>query len=172
MVLNKLLRSGQGAFTLVEMVIYMAVLSFIIVLITDMFVGIIHTKIESESTSAVEMDSQLILNRLRYDISRATQITTPAAIGSTSPSLAIQTPTGNYQYTLSGESLKLLDSTGLSNLTSTLTRVKSLSFTKIANSSVTGTKDTIQVILTIESVAQSNGRSEVRTFQTTLGRRE
>ncbi len=163
----------QRGFTLVELVVYMALMSLLMVTITDLFVGIVQTKVESESSSAVERDGQLILARLRYDISRATEIDAPSLPGASGSILELKTSGPDYTYILSGSNLLLYDSSthGLP-LNSTETKVTNLSFTKVDNPTVTGTKDTIQVNLTLESLGQVDSRPESRTYQTTFGRRE
>ena len=166
------LRNSSKGFTLIEIILYMALLSIFLLTLTDIFVSILDVQLESDATSAVEQDGRFLLSRLAYDINRANAITTPGAIGSSSNSLEMTIAADTYTYTLSGSDLQLTVNFGtLNNLNGSETAVSNLSFQKIANSAVVGTKETIKINFTISSVTQRTQGPEVRNFQTTIGRR-
>lgn len=157
----------QKGFTLVEIILYMALLSIFLIVLTDIFVSILDVRRESEATSAVEQDGRYILNRFMYDIPRASSVTTPASLGGSGSTLAIVIGGTNYTYSLSGGNLQLNDGT-INNLNSSGTSLSDISFQRIGNS---GGKDTIKIQFTLTSVTTRPKGSEVRTFQTTVGRR-
>lgn len=164
-------KTKSGGFTLIELIIYMALLSIFLLTLTDIFISILDVQLESEATSAVEMDSRFLLARLSYDINRASAITTPSAIGETANSLTLVIGGINYTYLVNGDSLELANNSGTSSLNGSETAVSGLTFQKIANSSVSGTKETVKINFTATSIAQRTQGPEVRTFQTTVGRR-
>src|SRR3990167_8822134 len=96
----------KRGFTLIEIIIYMALLSIFLLTLTDIFVSILDVQLESDATSAVEQDGRFLLSRLAYDINRANAITIPGAIGSSSNSLEMTIAADTYTYTLSGSDLQ------------------------------------------------------------------
>ena len=160
-------RNNKG-FTLVEMLIYMALLGIFLITLTDMFVAILNVKAESESTSAVEQDGRYILARLAYDVERATAVSTPVSLGSTGETLVVTIYGVFYTYTITGGDLQLTNNLGTYNLNSSESKMSSISFHRLGNG---GGKDTIKINFTINSATQSNKGVESRTFNTTVGRR-
>lgn len=67
----------HAGFTLVELIIVMGMTSIFVVVLTDIFVSLTATKIESESTAAVVEDGRFIMSRLAYDIERADAVVAP-----------------------------------------------------------------------------------------------
>lgn len=167
---NSTARLSAG-FTLIELIIYMALLGIFLLTLTDIFTSILDVQLESEATSAVEMDSRFLLARLSYDINRASAITTPSAIGESANSLTLVIGGINYTYLANGNSLELTNNSGTSSLNGSETAISGLTFQKIANSSVSGTKETVKINFTATSIAQRTQGPEVRNFQTTVGRR-
>src|SRR3990172_1905169 len=92
-------RRRRTGFTLIEIIIYMALLSIFLLTLTDIFVSILDVQLESDATSAVEQDGRFILSRISYYIPRATDISTPPQIGQTRSNL-IMTIAGvtTYEY--------------------------------------------------------------------------
>lgn len=163
-------KSGAG-FTLIEIIIYMALLSIFLLTLTDIFTSILDVQLESDATSAVEQDGRFLLSRFSYDINRASSITIPSAIGSSSNSLSIVIGGITYTYALGGSNLGLTNNLGTSNLNGSDTAISGLTFQKIANSTIAGTKETIKINFTISSITQRTQGPEIRNFQTTVGRR-
>ena len=161
----------KRGFTLIEIIIYMALLSIFLLTLTDIFVSILDVQLESDATSAVEQDGRFILSRMAYDIPRASSIDIPPQIGQTRSNLRMTIGGVTYEYAENGGNLQLTNNLGTSNLNGSETAVSNLSFQKIANSAVVGTKETIKINFTIESITQRTQGPEVRNFQTTVGRR-
>lgn len=159
---------NQKGFTLIEMLIYMGLLSILLISITDMFVAVLNVKLESEATSAVEQDSQFIINRLNYDISRATNIAQPANPGDISTSLSLDIAGETFTYQLNGNNLELTNNSGTYAINSNQTTVPTLSFLKIGSP---GGKATARITLEIESVTQTHAGTESKNFVWTVGTR-
>lgn len=155
-------------FTLVELLIYMGLISILMVIISQLFGAIFDVKIESEATSAVEQDGRFILSRLIHDIERSTAITTPLDYGSTSSSLIMTIDGTENTYAVSGGVLQLVNNSGTNNINSSQTAVSNMTFQKIGDETA---NETVKIAFTISSIAQRTSGSEVRTFQTTVGRR-
>lgn len=156
------------AFTLIELLIFMALFSIIIFLLTDLFSATLQVKTESEATSAVQEDGSYILSRLMYDIPRASAVSIPASLGATGQSLQITIDGINYSYGLSGGNLTITNNYGTNVLNSTETTVSSVSFKRLGNGNG---KDTIQIQFTVTSTAIRNSGAESRSLQTTVGLR-
>lgn len=161
---NGLTLSPKSGFTLVEIILYMALVTIFTLTLTDIFVAILDVKTESEATSAVEQDGRFILARLAYDINRATTITNPLNLGDSTSSLTITVSVDTYDYSLNNGNLQI----NSNNLNSSETSISNLQFTKMGN---IGGKETISVQFTITSKTQRPSGPETRNFNTTIGRR-
>ena len=161
-------RRKRPGVTLVELLIYMALVAIFLITLTDIFASILNVRTESEATSSVDEDSRFILARLNYDINRAQSITTPASLGNSTPNLVIVISGINYTYSLNTNNLELINNLGTNNLNSSETQVSGLSFQKIGNA---GGKDTVKIQFTITSKTQRPAGPETKTFNTTVGRR-
>lgn len=155
--------------TLIELLLYMGILSIFLMVLTDLFVAILSSRTETEAVSAVEQDGRFIISRLAYDVHRAQAITIPATAGQTTTSLVVTIDGNTYTYALTNGELKLTDSLGTVNLTSSETTIPSISFQKIGNGQ---TSDTVVITFILNSVAQRSKGVESKVFKTTIGRRQ
>ncbi len=158
----------KKGFTLVEILLYMALLSIFLITLVDILVSALDVQLESQATSAVDIDSRFISSRLNYDILRASAITTPANLGDTANSLVATIGGVNYTYSLSGGNLVLNDGSGGKNLNSSESTVAGISFQKLGSA---GSKETIHVVYTLESVTLRASGKESRIIDTVFGRR-
>jgi len=144
----------KRGFTLVELLIYMALLGPLLIVLTNILVTSLESQVESTTASIVDIDGRFILNRLIYDVTHAASINLPAAAGQSSASLGLNTGT----YSLSGSNLLL----GTDRLNSFDSQVSNLSVTRVGN----GTRfDTVIVSFTVTS------GSTTRSYTTALGLR-
>lgn len=155
-------------FTIVEFLIYMGLLSIFLIVLTNVFVSIFDVKSESEATSAVQQDGRYILQRLIYDVSRASSISTPGSYGLSTTNLVLNMSGVEYTYSISGNNLQLVNNLGANKLNSSNTIVSGITFQKIGN---TVENETVQIDFSLSSVADPNGGVETRSFQTTVARR-
>jgi len=154
----------KRGFTMIEMLIYMGLLSMFLVVLSGMFVSILQVQLDSETTAGLQQDGQYFLSRLAYDLERPSNtVTTPAAAGQNSPSLV----SNLFTYGQNGSNFQITDSVGTDNLNSNETQVSNLKFLRLGN----GAKDTIQVSFTLKSVAKRQSGQESRNFITTVGLR-
>lgn len=136
----------KKGFTLVELLIYMALSMIFMGILTDLFVSTLNLKQESIATSSVESDGRFILSRLIYD-------------ANTSGAESIAT-----NYSLVGNDLMLSGQ----RLNSSETKVSDLTFLNLGN---VGGKQSVQVKFRLESVVVRNSGPEVRDYQITVGSR-
>lgn len=165
--MKKILNLSKG-FTIVELLIYMGLLSIFLLVLTDIFTSILEVRTESEAVSSVEQDGRFLLARFSYDINRASSITTPLAVGDISNNLVMVIAGVSYSYNLNSGNLQITNNLGTDNLNSSESNITNLSFQKLGN---TGGKETIKMQFTVNSNTQRNKGYENRTFQTTIGRR-
>ncbi len=71
------LKKKQTGFTLVELLIYMGLLTIMVLIFTDIFTSIIDNQLGSENTSNVADDGRYIYSRFIYDVNRADSIVSP-----------------------------------------------------------------------------------------------
>jgi len=164
-------RRRRTGFTLIEIIIYMALLGIFLLTLTDIFTSILDVQLESDATSAVEQDGRYILSRIAYDIPRSSDINIPPQIGQTRSNLRMTIGPETYEYSENGGNLQLINDLGTNNLNGSETTISNPSFQRIANSAVSGTKDTIKIQFTITSKTTRTGGPETKIFQTTIGRR-
>ncbi|OGH16623.1 MAG: hypothetical protein A3C30_04305 [Candidatus Levybacteria bacterium RIFCSPHIGHO2_02_FULL_40_18] len=160
-------KNGAG-FTLVELLLYMGILSLFLLVQTQIFTSVLGVRLESEANSQVSQDSRFIMARLIYDINRAENIAVPATPSAVTDSLELIIDGTSNIYSLSAGNLLITNSQGSDNLNSFGTRISNLSFKKLGN---VGGKNTVTISLTLTSVTQREAGPETRTVQTTSGLR-
>ena len=94
----------QMGFTVVELLIYMALMSIFLVILMGIFTAALSTKLASESASAIAQDSRYILSKLSYEVNNADSVTSPA-FGATSSSLQIVASGSSSTYELNDGNL-------------------------------------------------------------------
>src|SRR3989344_8832478 len=148
--------------TLIELLLYMAIMSIFLLTLTDIFVSIVNVRLEGEATSAVEQDGRYIVSRLAYDINRASLVLAPGTYGSPGTNtLSIDIAGTTYTYSLSGSNFQLVNDLGANNLNSSESKVSNINFQKIGNS---GGKNTIKLSFTVTSVTERPSGPESKTF--------
>lgn len=158
----------QRGVSVVETLIVIGLLSVFMVVLTDMFASILDIQSETSATSGVSQDGRYILSRLNYDINRATSITTPAALGGSSTTLALQIGGVTNTYSVFANNLQLSNENGANMLNGSETSVSSFTVQRLGN--VSG-KDTLRITFTVTGDTATDQGAQSTTFTTTLGRR-
>jgi len=160
----------QKGFTLIELVIYIGILSILLAAMTTLFSSIVDVQLDSTSTSSVNQDGRYLLSKLLYDVKSSSAIVTPATPGTPTSTMQITINSINYTYSVnSNNNLQVVNaSTGNTDvLNSYDTSVSGLTFTRIGTG---GSSDTVRVSYTLTSRnTERNNVKETKTFQTTLG---
>lgn len=168
---QKMRKSKNSGSTLVELLLYMVIFSILTVALFQLFVMIIETQLESQSTSSVLVDGQYILNRFNYDIKRAKNITSPL-LGGQSSTLQLSIDTTTYIYTLTNGNLTVATSGAQTSdqLNSTNTNVSDLIFVHLGDTQGNNV-DTITISFDLNSNISRQGGPQTENFRTTFGLR-
>jgi type II secretory pathway pseudopilin PulG len=161
-------RAKTSGFTLVELLMYMGLLSILLVALTTIFVAIIDTQLNAQATSYVAQDGRYIYSRLIADIHKASSVQSPQNLGDTTNSLQMTISSASASYSLADGNLILTDTTGSHVMNSFGTTISDLSFTRIGN--VNG-KHTFRINFTVSGNRVADSSPEVKDFQTTAGLR-
>ncbi len=115
--------------TFVEVLLYIALLSIVIVFITDIILQTLNFMIESRNISYLDSDARFISTKLRNDLRKADSISVPSVIGETANSITFEYESDNYTYSLSDGILQITDPNGTYRINSDQTTVSSFSVT-------------------------------------------
>lgn len=155
-------------FTLVEIIMYMGILVFVLLILTQMLTAVLGVRLESEATSALSQDGRFILAKLTRDINRAESIALPATPSAESITLQLVVDGITNTYSISSGNLLLTNNLGSNNLNSYGTTISNLSFRRLGN---IGGKNTVTISFTMTSVTEREKGPEVKNFQITAGQR-
>lgn len=152
-------KNSQSGMTLVEMLIYMAILSTILLTITQLFFATLDVGLESAANSNVQQDGRYLLARMSYDIRRADVVTSPA-LGVSASELRFQADGQNYTYSMNVDALEFTEPSYSGRLNSSETALSELLFERIGN--------TIKINFKVTSLAQASSGVEEQVFSTTV----
>ncbi len=162
-------RATKKGFTLIEILIYMGILSVLLVIFIDMFATLVNKQLEVESDSALQQDSNYLLSKISYDFGLAKNIVAPAAPGSPSATLRLLMGSEFDDYYLKDGNIISSRSGTLAQLNSSETTISNLTFQRLG---IGDKSDVIQLKCTITSTVKKQSGYEVIQFATTLGIRE
>lgn len=152
--------------TFIEILLYIALLSIVVVFITDIILQTLSFMIESRNISYLDSDARYISARLRTDLRRAESIVEPNTTGETANSISLVLDGDNYSYALNQGALEITDPNGTYRINSDQTTVSSFSITNVSYATgsptfnitlglqartVSGGVDAIDINLTINS---------------------
>ncbi len=158
----------QKGFTLVEMLIYIGLLSLLLVVMVDLFASSLDVQLESQATAGVDMDAKFILSRLTSDIRKADTIVTPTLESTPSGTLTVTRGGITQTYATQSGVLVYTASGNTSSLNSFETTIKNISFRQVGNN---GGKTAIQISATVQSKTTRTSGKEERKIETTIGLR-
>ena len=153
-------------FTLIELIIYMAIFSIFLLVLSEIFVNILNVQLESEANSSVNQDGRYILARLVYDIKNADDINIPINIGDVTNILQITVSGLNYTYSLDSGNLELNINGASDKLNSFDTLVSDFSVQRLGN--ING-KNSLRLDFNLTSKTLKKGEPESKYYQTTIG---
>jgi len=168
---KKIKLDSQKGVTLIELILYMAILAVLLTILTSVFVSALDVQSESESSSSVEQDGNYLLARLAYDIHRAQSINIPAANGVTANNFQIVIGGVNYTYSVDeNNNLILTNDSGVNNLNNYGTSISAFSVSRLGNAG--GAEDALRITFTVTSRAKRISGFEAKNFQTNLSLRK
>ena len=161
----------QKGVTIVELLVYMGLLSIFIVVILDVLLTVLDARLQAESTSSVDQDTNFILAKLSSDIYNADSVTYPVNAGDSGNSLTLIKNGIAYSYS-EDASGNFIVTTGSSsaNLNSTNTILTGLSF-KRTQTADPDTKPVIKINYSLKSVIEVHGKVDSRDIETAVGLR-
>lgn len=164
-----LIKSQIGT-TVVELLLYMSILSVLLTILTSVFVSALDVQSESSAVSSVEQDGNYILARLAYDIHRSQGINVPASNGATNNNLQIIMGAVVYTYSIdTNNNLILVNNLGTNNLNNYGTSISGFSVTRLGNTG--GIENTLKINFTVTSRTKRVSGYETKDFQTNLSLR-
>jgi|SRR3990172_1600740 len=162
---TKRLFSQKGT-SLIEVILYIALFSIIIIVVVDLLITSGSLKTESESQSALLIDAGFITSRLNYEIRNLDTITTPVLSGPTTNSLVLTNGTETHTISLSGNNMLYQKTIGLAttsaNLNTSLTSVSLLTFQPLGNS---GGKLSIKINFVLTEVKASQQGNQSKSYE-------
>lgn len=171
---NYFLRKSQKGATLIELLVYFALLGIILVIAIDIMLTTSEFSLESGAKNDLTDNARFINARLTYDIHRTDSIVSPANLGDSNSTLTLLIGSETHNYTLAGTNLEYQKETGppptiqTANINNNLTRVNSLSFQRLGSS---GGRHTIRITFELEAVKREKGGPKQKTFETVVGTR-
>lgn len=159
------MKKNKG-FTIVEMLVYMGLLTGFLVVLTQIFLSSLDVQLASERTSSVAQDGRYILSRLEYDVARAQAITVPVALGGQAGSLQLTIAGIPHTYLVDNGNLTLTNALGTNTVNSVGTGISGFTVRRLGN--VNG-KQSARVSFILTSTTEGPTGPEVRTYQTTIG---
>jgi len=155
--------------TIIELVIYMSILSILLMIFTDIFATLVNKQLETESLSNVQQDANYLLSKLSYDFGRTKSIELPTSPGAPTSSLRLMIGSTYYDYYVNSGNIVLEYGGKQNTLNSSETSINNISFQRLG---IGDTKDVIQVKFDISSKVKQQSGYDVTHFSTTLGIRE
>lgn len=155
--------SFKKATTIVELTLYMGLLSIFLVILFNLFSQIISTQTRSVAVSLVQTNGNFLISKLTHDINQANAITAPASIGSSAVSMTLSIGTTNAIYTVTNGRLVMTDSSGSYNLNDVDTTITNFVVTKLGNF---GGKAGLKLSFTVTSNVVDNSNIKTKTYQT------
>lgn len=169
MKLHATYRLREKGYTLIELLLYIIILSSLLVPLTMFFGMTTEARVKSQSISEVNDQAIAAMDYMTQTIRNATSITAPAAAAS-GASLTLVVPTGSLSptiFSLNGSALQVKEGTGANiPLTSSDVQVANLTFKNLTRS---GTSGAVQIGFTV-SRANGGNRNEFdyqKTFTST-----
>jgi type II secretory pathway pseudopilin PulG len=123
----------RRAFTLIELLIYMGLISILLVVIGQIFFSALDLQLKSQSISAAHQGSLYLLSRLNYDIHRASSIISPASAGQSATQFSLEIDGQTHTYASSSGSLQVTVGGQNILLTPFDTRLLDFSVTRLGN---------------------------------------
>ena len=135
-------------FTLIEVLLYLAIVSFFVVSITGLAWNVVSDKSKNDALAVVNDNSQVVAARIGKTIRAAKQISSPSAKGESASSLSLLMPNDTTTtFNISNNRLQIIEgSSDPVYLTSSKAVIQNLEFTNLSRD---GTIGNIRVQLNI-----------------------
>jgi type II secretory pathway component PulJ len=155
-------------FTMIELILYMGLFSILLLVLLQIFSSILSVHLESQATSSIDQEANLIMSRLTYDVHRASAITTPS-LGSQGSTLQITGSNLDETYAITSNNLQLTDNIAhTTNIMNSPDVTPTITFKTLGNT-VAGNQKSVQITLILTStIKRTGGLTETQTYTTTV----
>src|SRR5438105_2943179 len=136
--MNKKFSISQG-FTIVEMLLYMGILSVLVTVLSMVLVTLLDAQLESKSVSDVDQDGRYLMAKFAYDLHMAQSINTPATAGAQLSTMQTTMNSLNYTYSLNNGNLQIAQGGNTDILNSSENNISGLTFKRVGNGGVNDT---------------------------------
>lgn len=168
-----ILRNHSRGFSLLEILVYVAILSGLMVVVSDSFISLSRARGQSEARNEVNAAIRFAIEKIRQDIKGAPSITTPV-LGTASSTLQMNVSGMTVIYdTLNGQ-LRRREGNGVSTTTALVTGTNVLVnapiFTRLENynTPLNATTTAVQIVMTFHYNASSTDWAYTDTLRTTV----
>lgn len=130
----------RRAFTLVELLVYLAIVSVLLVMVFSLFSSLTRARVRQQAIAEVEQQGYIAMTQITQAIRNAKFVSEPApgALGQ-SLVLATYSPTSSTTtFILDGDALYSIDATGTLPITNTQVLVRNVTFQNLAASTTNG----------------------------------
>ncbi len=155
---------NSAGFTLIELLIYMGLSAVFVVIITEILVATVNTRLEAQAYSSLESDYRFLSLKLPYDLKSASAITAPTVIGTPATTLSITINGQTHTYAKVGDKLVVTNSYGQNSLTSSETKVTNFSVTRYGLNG-----KYVRLTIALESATLVNGQPKTKVLNFTAG---
>ncbi|MFA5136496.1 MAG: hypothetical protein WC489_03820 [Patescibacteria group bacterium] len=155
--------------TLVELVLYMGILSVLLVLFVDLFGTMVQRQLETESLSSVQQDGAYILSRLSHDFQNASHIDFPTTPGATADTFRLNIQSVPYDFSVSNGNLVITHESTSEQINSYDTSIVNIMVERLGDGNE---GDVLHIEFTLQSKVKKQGAYEVSQFSTTQAIRE
>ncbi len=162
--------TGNKGFSLLELLIYVAILAVLVVIVANTFISLSRGSGQSQARSEVDSALKFAAELIKQDIKNASAITTPASGGSSS-SLTLTRGGATIVYDVASGVLRRTVNAGApQNITGSNITVSSPTFTRVENTNTvfSATDISIQIKMTFAYNSTSPSWNYTTSLQSTV----
>jgi type II secretory pathway component PulJ len=146
-----------AGFTLIELTIYIAILSVITVMVADSFLILNKGKGGVAAKSELNSNLRFVLERMKRDVSSASSLITPNTTAATSSSLVLVVGANSISYIIDNNRIaRQVDSQPLEYVSSDRVRITDMYFSRLENTNLVLDKKRISVEINVFASYNSN----------------
>lgn len=161
MIINSKAQSGA---TLIELLLYIVLLSMLLLSVFNIFSRILSTRNRSLSVSLIQRNGNFLLTKLIADIKSAQAVAAPVNIGGSDTTMSLRIGITTSVYTLNSGRLQVNSGSGNINLNDADTSVSNFIVKKFGN--LNG-KPALEIGFTLTSlVVEDNGQTKSESYHT------
>lgn len=148
---------NKFGFTLIELMIYMAVLSIITVVVADSFLILNKGRAGVEAKSELNSNFRFAVEKIKRDVASADNLVSPTTTAASSTLLNLTIASSSIKYSLDSNRItRQVDAQAFEYITSDTVKINSLFFNRLENTNPVLNKKRISVELNIFGSYNSN----------------